>query len=68
MTIDLLSFIFGALIMLAGLIVADKIYTKFWGSRKLRTLSKENRRLRAIIKKKDALINKSLQEMKKEQG
>ena len=65
MQVDLLSFIFGAVLMLALVIVVDRIYAKFWGSKKIRTLTREVRRLNSIIKKKDDLINKSLREMKK---
>ena len=65
MQIDVLSFFFGAVLMLALVIVVDRIYSKFWGSKKTRTLAREVRRLKSIIKKKDDLINKSLREMKK---
>ena len=65
MQIDLLSFIFGAVIAVAIMIIVDRIYTKFWGSKRSRELAREVRKLQAVIKKKDDLINKSLQEMKK---
>ena len=65
MQIDLLSFFFGVVIAVAIMIIVDRIYTKFWGSRKTRELTREVRKLKAVIKKKDELINKSLQEMKK---
>ena len=67
MNIDLFSFIFGAVIMLALVIVLDKLYATFWGSRKVRSLSKEVRRLRGLIRRKDKLIEKSLKEMNKEE-
>jgi len=67
MSIDFFSFIFGAIIMLALVIVLDKLYATFWGSRKVRSLTKEVRRLRAIIRRKDKLIEKSLKEMNKEE-
>ncbi len=65
MQIDLLSFIFGGVFILALVIILDRFYAKFWGNKKERDLTREVRRLKAVIKKKDELINKSLQEMKK---
>ena len=65
MQIDLLSFIFGAVIAVAIMIIVDRIYTKFWGRKRSRELAREVRKLQAVIKKKNDLINKSLKEMKK---
>lgn len=65
MQIDLVSFIFGAVLMLALVICVDRIYTSLWGSKKTRSALREARRLKGIIRKKDELINKSIREMKK---
>ena len=60
-----MSFLFGLIIALAGLIIAERFYGVVWGNRKLRKLNRENVRLRSIIRKKDDLITKSLKEMEK---
>jgi CO dehydrogenase nickel-insertion accessory protein CooC1 len=65
MQIDLLSFFFGVLLALAGIIVVDKTIGSIWGNKKIRELQREVRRLNAVVKKKDEMIAKSLREMKK---
>lgn len=65
MLIDLPSFIFGFILALSIVIVVEYIYGKLFGNKKIRELNREVRRLQAVIKKKNELIEKSLKEMKK---
>jgi len=60
MKIDLVSFIFGAIIMLAIVVVVERIYGTIWGNRRLRQLKREVVKLKGILRKKDELIKKSL--------
>ena len=63
MKIELLSFVFGIVITLAGVIIFERIYGRFFGNKKLRQLDREVVRLRKIVQKKDELIKKSLRDM-----
>jgi hypothetical protein len=65
MQIDLMSFIFGIIIAVSAIIIIEYIYGKIFGNKRLRELNREVRRLRAVVKKKDELIQKSLKEMQK---
>ena len=65
MQIDLISFIFGIIIAVSALIIIEYVYGKIFGNKKLRELNREVRRLQAVVKKKDDLIQKSLKEMQK---
>jgi len=63
MKIELFSFIFGIILTLAVVIIAEHIYGKFFGNRKLRELDREVKRLTKVLQKKDDLIRKSLHEI-----
>ena len=63
MKIELFSFIFGIILTLAVVIIAEHIYGKFFGNRKVRELDREVKRLNKILQKKDDLIRKSLHEI-----
>jgi hypothetical protein len=63
MEIDLISFFFGMVLTLAVVLVAERVYGRFFGNRELRRLRRENKRLRGVVRKKDELIKKSLREM-----
>ncbi len=63
MDIDLLSFFFGMVITLALVLVAERVYGRFFGNKELRQLRREVKRLRGIVRKKDELIKKSLKDM-----
>jgi hypothetical protein len=65
MQIHLLSFIFGVIIAVSVIIIIEFLYGKIFGNKRLREASREIRRLQAIVKKKDELIQKSLKEMQK---
>ncbi len=65
MQIDLMSFIFGIIIAVSAIIIVEYVYGKIFGNKKLRELNREVRRLEAVVKKKDELIQKSLKEMQK---
>lgn len=65
MQIHLLSFVFGIIIAVSVIIIIEFLYGKIFGNKKLREASREVRRLQAIIKKKDELVQKSLKEMQK---
>ena len=68
MQIHLISFIFGIIIAVSVIIIIEFLYGKIFGNKKLREASREVRRLKAIIKKKDELVQKSLKEMQKVEG
>lgn len=63
MNIELFSFIFGAVLAVAVVIVVEHIYGKLFGNRKLRELQREVSRLRRVVQKKDELIRRSLKEI-----
>jgi len=63
MEIDLISFFAGAVLTLAVVLVAERVYGRFFGNKELRRLRRENKRLQGIVRKKDELIKKSLKEM-----
>ncbi len=63
MKIELFSFIFGIILTLAAVIIAEHVYGKFFGNRKLRELDREVKRLTKVLQKKDDLIRKSLHEI-----
>ena len=63
MNIELFSFIFGAVLAVAVVIVVEHIYGKLFGNRKLRELQREVNRLRRVVQKKDELIRRSLKEI-----
>jgi len=63
MEIDLISFFFGVVLTLAVILVAERVYGRFFGNKELRKLRRENKRLQGIIRKKDELIKKSLKDM-----
>ena len=65
MKIDLISFIFGIIIAVSAFIIIEYVYGKIFGNKKLRELTREVKRLQAVVKKKDDLIQKSLKEMQK---
>jgi len=60
MEIDLFSFFFGVVITLALVLVAERVYGRFFGNKELRKLRREVKRLQGILRKKDELIKKSL--------
>ena len=64
MNIDIISFVFGVIITLAFVVVAEHIYGRFFGNRKLRELSREIRRLQGVAAKKDELMKKALKAFK----
>ncbi len=66
MHIELFSFAAGVLLTLAAIIVFERLFGKLFGNRKLRNLEMEVKRQQKIIRKKDDLIKKSLQNMQKE--
>ncbi|NOY59913.1 MAG: hypothetical protein GXO75_13435 [Calditrichaeota bacterium] len=68
MRIDLLSFFFGVVLSLAIVIVAENLYGKIFGNKKLNQLNREVRRLKAIVQKKDELIKKSLKTMQEKEA
>jgi len=68
MKIDLLSFFFGVVLSLAIVIIAENLYGKIFGNKKLRQLSREVKRLKAIVQKKDELIKKSLKTMQEKEA
>jgi hypothetical protein len=61
--IELLSFAVGVLFALALVIVAETVYGKIFGNRKLREQAREIKRLQGIIHRKDELVRKSLKSM-----
>jgi len=63
MEIDLISFFFGVVLTLALVLVAERVYGRFFGNKELRKLRRENKRLQGIVRKKDELIKKSLKDM-----
>lgn len=63
MEIDLISFFFGVVLTLALVLVAERVYGRFFGNKELRRLRRENKRLQGIVRKKDELIKKSLKDM-----
>lgn len=63
MEIDLISFFAGVVLTLAVVLVAERVYGRFFGNRELRRLRRENKRLQGVVRKKDELIRKSLREM-----
>lgn len=65
MEIDLISFFFGVVLTLALVLVAERVYGRFFGNKELRRLRRENKRLQGIVRKKDELIKKSLKDMEK---
>ena len=60
MKIEIVSFVFGVVLTLAGVIIIEHIYGKFFGNKKLQHLHREVKRLSKIVVKKDELIKKSL--------
>ncbi len=63
MDIDLISFFFGVVLALALVLVAERIYGRFFGNKELRQLRRELKRLQSIVRKKDELIKKSLKDL-----
>jgi hypothetical protein len=61
--IEILSFAVGVLFALALVIVAETVYGKIFGNRKLREQAREIKRLQGIIHRKDELVRKSLKSM-----
>ncbi|NIA30013.1 MAG: hypothetical protein GWP06_08905 [Actinobacteria bacterium] len=68
MRIDLLSFFFGVVLSLAIVIIAENLYGKIFGNKKLNRLNREVRRLKSIVQKKDELIKKSLKTMQEKEA
>ena len=63
MEIDLISFFFGVVLTLALILVAERVYGRFFGNKELRTLRREVKRLQGILRKKNELIKKSLKDI-----
>jgi hypothetical protein len=63
MEIDLISFFFGVVLTLAIILVAERVYGRFFGNKELRKLRREVKRMQGILRKKDELIKKSLKDM-----
>ncbi len=67
MKIDVLSFFFGVVLSLAIVIIAENLYGRIFGNKKLRQLNREVRRLKAVVQKKDELIKRSLKTMQEKE-
>ena len=65
MEIDLISFFFGVVLTLALVLVAERVYGRFFGNKELRKLRREVKRLQGVVRKKDELIKKSLKDLEK---
>lgn len=63
MEIHPISLFIGVVLTLAVIIVAEKVYGRFFGNKELRKLRREVKRLQGILRKKDELIKKSLKDM-----
>ncbi len=66
MTIDLLSFIFGMILAIAGVIVFETIWGKLFANKQTRELRKEVHRLRTALRKKDEYVRKALSKLQEE--
>jgi hypothetical protein len=66
MTIDLFSFVSGAVLTLAFVLLWEKIWGKLFGNRELRELRKRIQHLEGLIRRKDALIVKSLKSLEED--
>jgi len=68
MKIELISFVFGAVLAVAVIIVVEHVYGKIFGNNKVHKLEREVKRLSKIVQKKDELIKKSLLEMQERES
>jgi len=68
MKIELISFVFGAVLAVAVIIVVEHVYGKIFGNKKVHKLEREVKRLSKIVQKKDELIKKSLLEMQERES
>ncbi len=66
MTIDVFSFFLGMVLMLALVIIVERVWGHFWSNKKIRELQRQVRRLETTVKKKDEMIIKSLKALEKE--
>jgi hypothetical protein len=66
MTIDVFSFVLGMILMLACVIIVERVWGRFWSNKKIRELQRQVRRLETTVKKKDEMIKKSLKALEKE--
>lgn len=66
MTIDIFSFFWGMILMLALVIIVERVWGRFWSNKKIRELQRQVRRLETTVKKKDEMIVKSLKALEKE--
>ncbi len=68
MQIDLFSFILGAAFAGALFVLAERFLPFIGGNRRMRELKKRVRELEIKLKKKDAYIQKAIEDLKKQHG
>lgn len=66
MQIDLFSFFMGIILASAIFVLIDRILPFFGGNSRTRSLKRRVKELETAIKKKDAYIQKSIEELKKQ--